>query len=913
MATYHLDDSRPDDSGAGTSEATAKKTFRAAWALCTSPMDILRVKDNGNWYTLIPASAGEVLNTVNNLFILPYIGSSTKPKLLFKKDSANPTFFGTLTSNTNIYITGCQVRREWTGTTNTVPPFYFTNNTGTGATAYLTDCIEEDYKTDNPNTAHLGSGVIATGSSSAMIRQSVKQLHTGGRFRWHNGSSPTNSKRINCWGSVAPSQSETIGQKIGDRFIILGPPSNQGITGSTGTNPQLSSNNTYVLNTTNAAQWVVSGPTGSTNMTPAVTAFNDLWVKTGSNAAYAYSSATAYTVSGNNMMGKSVFAGFTLTNNITGLVEHLGASTTPSWTTSIFKSLDPDNANFLLIDETQTSVVSALSGQGLIPGTDIGYNIPSISGETDPTKVLNTSTVVSGLINPAKLMANDPSGHGTLALNRVSPNAGQGGTQDLPALSSVDPLDTLEGATGTMDVPALNKVAPSDTLRGAAGTMDLPSVANLRDNDSLEGVTGTLSSNDVAARAGGNIPQTDISTVYGGTYSKPSSAIVKKDEVFGAGQTGTYDPITGVWEAFSASDVVSTAAPKKQNGVLINGIQVVPAVADIRENVSSGPNGSNLGTLKVPSPSNVLDGIPTDHTVGTADVDLLANLPDPAWVESSQPAYGKNEDIVPAYTPDFADPANLLETDTSNGQTGEIPLSAVKETFGGDLPLSAIEPSQGGTSVGAESNSNLNPVDVTLNLDYLNLGVLKTGLKAGSSVVIPNSVVLFPYPYTDGEGPKIGALGAINGSGLDLVKELVDNAGVFIQSLLGASWQPLAYFKEIDKNDFNNSSQRWGLRCTTDALTNEKFGGRDTLDLTFEIKLTTDFENRDGDDIEREAELQLIAKMEAIRRQLRSTKFFKASNIRIVKDWSRSEAEKIGNNVILLTAEVTVNVDINNT
>jgi len=75
---------------------------------------------------------------------------------------------------------------------------------------------------------------------------------------------------------------------------------------------------------------------------------------------------------------------------------------------------------------------------------------------------------------------------------------------DVPALTSVDPLDTLRGAAGTMDVPALTSVDPLDTLRSLAGTMDVPSLANVWEGDTLRGVAGGLLSDWIIDSVGGN-------------------------------------------------------------------------------------------------------------------------------------------------------------------------------------------------------------------------------------------------------------------------------------------------------------------------------------------------------------------------------------------------------------------------
>ena len=87
--------------------------------------------------------------------------------------------------------------------------------------------------------------------------------------------------------------------------------------------------------------------------------------------------------------------------------------------------------------------------------------------------------------------------------------------------------------------------------------------------------------------------------------------------------------------------------------------------------------------------------------------------------------------------------------------------------------------------------------------------------------------------------------------------------------------------------------------------------GKDTIEQVYEIVLITDFQNRDGDDFEREAELYLIAKFEEIRRQLRISKFGFSQQVRIVKDINAAECQKIGDNVIALKGKVKVSYSVN--
>lgn len=93
------------------------------------------------------------------------------------------------------------------------------------------------------------------------------------------------------------------------------------------------------------------------------------------------------------------------------------------------------------------------------------------------------------------------------AQNRVSPNETYGpnggitGSQDLPSLSSIDPMDTLEGNAGTLDLPSIDSVLLTDTLRGLPGTVRVPAPNQVEldfdygPNDSL---TGTLVAADLS-------------------------------------------------------------------------------------------------------------------------------------------------------------------------------------------------------------------------------------------------------------------------------------------------------------------------------------------------------------------------------------------------------------------------------
>jgi len=193
-------------------------------------------------------------------------------------------------------------------------------------------------------------------------------------------------------------------------------------------------------------------------------------------------------------------------------------------TAADFASTNPVDADFL--QPAASSTLEELTG--FLPNRTPGfYQVAGggAGGETDPDKVLSTSTEISGNINPNTVL--DTNANGTLDSANVlvagggdyvepdnsfySPNGpGYGdagltvGTQDLPEIVNIAPDDTLEGTPGIMDLPALNRVSPNDTLRGFTGTQDLPTLSSIKDSDTLEGTPGTLPSNKIAPSQGGS-------------------------------------------------------------------------------------------------------------------------------------------------------------------------------------------------------------------------------------------------------------------------------------------------------------------------------------------------------------------------------------------------------------------------
>lgn len=106
------------------------------------------------------------------------------------------------------------------------------------------------------------------------------------------------------------------------------------------------------------------------------------------------------------------------------------------------------------------------------------------------------------------------------------------------------------------------------------------------------------------------------SNVRNGTSYKANSLTNNK--------TGTYDPITGQWEAVSANDLRSGVS-KKQNGTTVNGLLNLPSESNVR-NGTSYDNATKTGTAHIPSASNVRSGTNVDNTVGTLDLPATTDV-----------------------------------------------------------------------------------------------------------------------------------------------------------------------------------------------------------------------------------------------------------------------------------------------
>lgn len=130
--------------------------------------------------------------------------------------------------------------------------------------------------------------------------------------------------------------------------------------------------------------------------------------------------------------------------------------------------------------------------------------------------------------------------------------------------------------------------------------------------------TMTIIGNCYAGTAASGISTVGLVNYKGGIYNNGEKSAILAEFLILANTVDTFFVIK--------ENVTSTMATYSHT-------DSIPQEADVRQGVNY--TAGNTGTLIVPSPSNVRKGVPTDNTVGTADLtaqdflDLLSTSPDP--------------------------------------------------------------------------------------------------------------------------------------------------------------------------------------------------------------------------------------------------------------------------------------------
>ena len=154
----------------------------------------------------------------------------------------------------------------------------------------------------------------------------------------------------------------------------------------------------------------------------------------------------------------------------------------------------------------------------------------------------------------------------------------------------------------------------------------------------------------------------------------------------------------------------------------------------------------------------------------------------------------------------------------------------------------------------------------------------------------------------------VGTLGQINENDLDIVKQINDDCKNAIASSLGQDYKELKFIKNLETNDSRSLTKRYGIRPTTDTKTTDLIAnGVHAIDVEYEVVLTDTFLNVSSDQPERDCEQRLITEMNRIRNTLYATAGGFNEAVRIVKEFDRSECERVNDKTLSCRATFIIN------
>lgn len=875
MATWYVDNLLGNDANAGTSPGAgnAFATLNKFNSLATlAAGDIIRVKSTGTNYPITNPGGSTGVNffstnggtTTRSIYITNYTTDTTRPTLSFTKDLVNTNGFwnynAARTKNINFLIDSLT---DTTGFLNVVD---FISIAGSTSNTVIESCNFTYARTgagSNPNKAisFAYSSMKNCEFDFALGNYMFNSINQVTQTTYNNifkGIRSTGSSVFNIYGSVIKNIFYDNTTSATNGVIFLSNTSTSYITFNNNTviindDAAMSSNTMFMFTRFgNATQLATIGYSN----------FSNVWInnRTVGNT-YMIGGATNITPPAEIQakVGNDALSNFTnISSNITYTnfptnsdLFQFGAFITLSG--NPFLSQTPGNANFCKIDSSITAGQQLMGVAVYDPEIDLGaYQTIAGAGSAPNAYDLRSGVTVGAVTGTLVIPAITDVRSG---INYdVAPNA-KVGSLDLPSEDDVRFGTTYDNSTKT-------------------GLLDLPSEADVKlgvgyDQSSK---VGSLESTDPGISNVKTGTSYKINSVtYNGTYTAYALlalANVKFGIDRGDGQLGT-----DVGADFNNDPLESNV----KNGVTYK-IANVNKVGSHVEAISTNPGESN-----------VRDGI--EYTIN--DVDYTG----------SYVAYP----LLPANNVESGVDRGDGSLGTNKGENFNTVLTPDQIAIGESVEN--LGETVNGTYDANERYSDLQPEVVQLGLEYIYNNDPRTGTSAGGASDYPSEDnVLFPVEYA--YGTKQGKLGTYNLSILDVASQINENARLVIANILGNEFEQLRYFKDVSKNDFNNN-KGYGIRPLGDVRTFDVIG-KETIDLDFEIKLATYFDNREGDEAERLAELYLIQKTEQIRRQLRITKMGYTPQVRVVKAFDRDEVEKVdGQFVIVCRTVITVSYGIN--
>lgn len=946
MATWYVDNVLGNDSNAGTSPGAGNafaslNKFNSLATLLSG--DIIRVKATGVNYTINNPGGSSAVNffstnggsIVRSIYITNYTTDTTRPVLSFTKDLVNTNGFwnynAARTKNIDFNIDSLT---DVTGFLNVVN---FTSINGSTSNTVIEDCKFTYVRTgagSNPNKTisfaysslkncefDFGLGNYTFNSINQVSQTTYNNIFKGIRA--------TSSFVFNIYGSVMKNifYDNTTSATNGVIFLA-----------NTATNYISFNNNTLIFNDdaamsnnsifmftrfANATQLSTFGYSvfsnvlinnrtvgsttfigGTVNITPTA----EIQAKVGNNALLNFS---------------NIYSNITTTNfpTVSDLFQ-FGAFITLS--ENPFLSQNPASADFCKIDTTITSGQQLMGVAVYDPEIDLGvYQTVAGAGSAPNAYDLRAGVTVGAVT-------------GTLVVPSAS-DVKIGIAYDAAPNAKIGTLESTDPGVANVKSGVSYKI-DSTTHVGTYVAYPLLA-ANLVKigTDRGDGQLGTYVAAERYTDPGATNVKTGTSylfnnsTINGSYTAYPLLALnlVKIGQDRGDGQLGTYDA-SERYTDLDLSQIVS-GYNFRYNSLTNNrvgtrtSIYALLALSNVKFGIDRGDG--QFGTDKGEDFNSVLTA---DQVKVGLTIQNLGNTFVGSYTASERYSLLDATDVKDGviftynnieYTGSYLAYPLLNVNDVKFGvDRGDGQLGTDKgEDFNSVLTDSQIKIGEsiqnlGNTIVGVytalERYTFISQDKVEINFNYLYNNEEFTGTFAGGGATdYPlENVVLFPTLYAF--GTKQGTLGKYNLNNLDVVTQINTSSKLIIQNTLGSEFKELKYLKEVRKNDFYNNTNCFGIRPLNDERTFDVIG-KETVDVDFEIKITTDFQNRDGDDAERIQELYLIEKMEEVRRALRITKMGYIPHVRVVKGFDRSEVEKVdGQDVLVCRAIITVSYGI---
>jgi hypothetical protein len=269
--------------------------------------------------------------------------------------------------------------------------------------------------------------------------------------------------------------------------------------------------------------------------------------------------------------------------------------------------------------------------------------------------------------------------------------------------------------------------------------------------------TGTLTVTTATASSSTNILAAGVNGAVLGGITRV------KNIIFGsAGQT----PISGYIRFENGTD--NTANVLKQNGTTValsdplNVSNLVPAIANVRSGITYN-NGTQTGTLIVPSPSNVVKDVATDNTVGTYSTtpaliatEILTKLLSGTDFNTVG-SFGKLlKDNVDATVSSRLATSGYTTPPTAIAIRSEIDTNSTKldATVGSRLASSSYTAPPTASSIRAEIDSNSTKLDVTVSSRLATSGYTApnnsdiTAIKAKTDILVNTDLSLVALEST---------------------------------------------------------------------------------------------------------------------------------------------------------------------